>query len=34
MNQCPRCGFEAEELTDKDIETGEVCEQCLIELSM
>jgi len=33
MNQCPRCGFEAEELSDKDIEADEVCEPCLMELS-
>lgn len=32
MNYCPRCGFEAEELSDRDIEEGEVCEACLIEL--
>lgn len=32
MNNCPRCGFETEELTDADIENGEICEACLIEL--
>ncbi len=33
MNECPRCGYGTEELSDRDIENGEVCESCLIELS-
>lgn len=33
MSQCPRCGFEAKDLSDKDIQEGAVCGQCIYELS-
>ncbi|MUG24753.1 hypothetical protein GNQ08_20505 [Paenibacillus macerans] len=32
MAECPRCGFDDEELSDLDVEAGEVCEGCHIEL--
>lgn len=31
-NYCPRCGFETDDLSDEEVEDGEVCPQCLDEI--